>query len=46
MNTYNYKSIYTKDIFTNKRVVIQLYQLRDMYKHMSTYTWIYLQLYE
>ena len=46
MNTYNYKSINTKDILTNIRVVIQSYELCDMYKYMSTYTWVYLQLYE
>ena len=46
MNTYNYNSIYTKDKLTNIRVVIQSYQLCDMYKNMSTYTWVYLQLYE
>ena len=38
MNTYNYTSIYTRDILTIIRVIIQSYQLCDMYNYMSTYT--------
>ena len=39
-------NLYTKDILTNLRVIIESYQLCDMYQYMSTYTGVYLQLYE
>ena len=38
--------MYTRDILTIIRVIIQSCQLCDMYNYMSAYTWAYLQLYE
>ena len=46
MNTYNHKSNYTRDILTNTRVIIQSKKLCDMNTSLSTYTLVYLQLYE
>ena len=37
MDTYNYMSNYTRDILTNTRIVISLWNLFDTCNYMSTY---------